>query len=222
MNVRNSWFITVCFSHNESAAPFNFRENHMGTKTYTGFNADQEQAMRQVVSNAGTALSKAYAAMIKNTDTASFTTWFGTGNRASVQRIVQLMNYAMINGVVNISYTAGGHCANGTTNAVAYAPNGVWVQPDISGAGSKVADFNMDVCPRFLKIMALLGSENQSQVGTFLHELSHLVGNTNDEVYPGGAVAYGATAAKRLAKDYPATAINNAENYGFYISSFLN
>ncbi|NER51317.1 MAG: hypothetical protein F6J92_32545 [Symploca sp. SIO1A3] len=52
-----------------------------------------------------------------------------------------------------------------------------------------------------------------SQVGIILHEITHLVGNTEDH-------KYGETECKRLAQENPNMARNNADNYEFYIESF--
>jgi Lysine-specific metallo-endopeptidase len=193
----------------------------MGTKTYTGFDKRQEDKMRKIVGTASIAIGKAYGSHVKTTDGKEYCTWFGTGPKGTVKNVLHRMNYAMTNGTIDINFTAAGLCAIPGTNAVSYMPAPGWGLAGVGAAGSMA--FNMDICPRLLNIMASLGSDNQSQVGTFLHELSHLLGGTNDVVFPGTAVtAYGSTAAKKLAKTYPASAVNNAENYGFYISSFVS
>lgn len=194
----------------------------MGKKTYTGFNDAQEKQIRAVVADASVALSKAYAGHVNNNDGPLFTTWFGTGARATVKDILHRMNYAMTNGSITINYSALGNCAGGTTNAVAYSPAHGWGQASIAQAASAASNFTLDICPRLLKAMSFTGSGSQSQVGTLLHEISHLLGNTDDEVDPGNnTVAYGSVAAKRLARLYPNQAVNNAENFGFYISAYL-
>lgn len=192
----------------------------MGKKVYTGFSAAQETQIKKIVSTASDALTKAYAVHIKGSDSAEFTKWFGTGNRNTVKEILHKMNYAMLNGNIDISYNSGGHCDGGNTNAVAFMPAHGWNVANVNQA--KNVNFNLVICPRLLKIMSSLGSDNQSQVGTLLHEISHLLGGTDDETDPTtGNIAYGAAAAKNLAKNHPGLAINNAENFGFYISSFI-
>ena len=192
----------------------------MGKKIYTGFSSAQEKSMRSIVKDASSALTKAYAVHSKTDDNDLFSIWFGTGARASVKAVLKAMNAGMKDGTVTINYTALGGCAGGNTNAIAYQPAIGWQVANIQQARN--VDFTLDICPRLLKIMATAGTENQSQVGTLLHEISHLLGGTNDEADPGtGVVAYGAAAAKALATNHPALAVNNAENYGFYISAFL-
>jgi len=192
----------------------------MGKKTYIDFSESHEKAMRQVVSRASDALSLAYAGHVKVTDGSQFARWFGTGPRATVQRVLQRMNYSMINGNIEISYVADGICQGGFVNAMAFRPAHGWRAANITEA--KAYNFNMSICPRFLKIMPAEGSSNQSQVGTLVHEISHLLGGTQDIVDPNsGDVVYGATAAKALAAQFPALAVNNAENYGFYVAEFL-
>ncbi len=77
--------------------------------------------------------------------------------------------------------------------------------------------------------MAQQGVERQNISGTLIHEMSHAVGGTWD-VVQNGAVVYGADAAKDLARNpagatgpaaVAATALNNAENYGFFCMEFL-
>lgn len=52
-------------------------------------------------------------------------------------------------------------------------------------------------------------SGQDSQFGTIIHELTHLTKDTDD-------TAYGTTACKALAKNKPAKAINNADNYEYF------
>jgi hypothetical protein len=60
----------------------------------------------------------------------------------------------------------------------------------------------------------------QSQFETLVHELSHLVLNTNDETLSSGVTAYGGSNARTLAAQSPDKAKNNAENWGFFIEDF--
>jgi uncharacterized Zn-binding protein involved in type VI secretion len=60
-----------------------------------------------------------------------------------------------------------------------------------------------------------------SRAGTIVHELSHFrdVGGTKDVVHPacGGKKCYGTTNAENLAKQSPADAQTNADNFEFYM-----
>ena len=71
----------------------------------------------------------------------------------------------------------------------------------------------------------LLGID--SQVGTVIHELSHVVCSAEDVPNPAGgaypdgfADTYGETNCRWLADNYEAQARHNADNYLFYCSSF--
>jgi Lysine-specific metallo-endopeptidase len=191
----------------------------VGKKNYFGFTSAHEKVIKTIVATASGAISKAYSAHVKGTDASAFATWFGTGARAQVQGVLHKMNYGMTNGVININYNTAA-CTPGT-NAVAYAPAYGWARANVAQARAAGSAFNLDVCPCLIRQMSSLGSGNQSQVGTLIHEISHLLGNTDDEVNPAtGLVAYGASAAKALATTYPTQAVNNAENYGFYVSAY--
>jgi hypothetical protein len=64
-------------------------------------------------------------------------------------------------------------------------------------------------------------SGNDSIGGVLLHELSHHLCNTKDEVHPGtGQQTYGTASCLTLATGWPALAINNADNYEYYCESF--
>jgi hypothetical protein len=54
-----------------------------------------------------------------------------------------------------------------------------------------------------------------STMGTIIHELTHIVGNTND-------YEYGEDDCVILAQNDPEKAIENADNYEFYCESFKN
>lgn len=194
----------------------------MGKKTYTGFSESGEKQIRQIVNSASTAITLAFASHLKENDSDLFATWFGAGNRGRVKDVLHLINYAMTNGSIVINYTAVGYCAGGSTNAVAYPPVHGWGQATVAQARTPASQFTLDICPRLMNVMAFSGSGNQSQVGTLIHEISHLLGNTDDEIDPDtNNVAYGSAAAKTLALNHPNQAINNVENYGFYVSSYI-
>jgi hypothetical protein len=53
-----------------------------------------------------------------------------------------------------------------------------------------------------------------AQLNTIFHELSHLVGNTEDPVY-------GMVQSMVLAREDPDEAVNCAENFGFYCEDIV-
>ncbi len=60
----------------------------------------------------------------------------------------------------------------------------------------------------------------QSQFETVVHELSHIVIGTRDEVDALNVTAYGGANARALAAQSPALALTNAENWGFFVEEF--
>jgi hypothetical protein len=195
-------------------------ENEMGTKIYHAVPEDIERKIRRIISQASIALSKAYGIHVKDEDRSAFNTWFGNGDKNHVQNVLHRMNYAMTNGTINIYYNTVNCTIN--TNAVAYQPAHGWKLATVKQAASDLSIFQLDICPRLINSLTFLGSDNQSQEVTFLHEISHLLGDTLDEVNTlKNNIAYGAAEAKLLAKRNSHLAITNAENYGFYISSFI-
>jgi len=60
-----------------------------------------------------------------------------------------------------------------------------------------------------------------SMAGVVIHELSHTICDTDDEVYPGTTTeCYGEDLCQRLALNYPEKAVNNADNYEFFCESY--
>ncbi len=62
--------------------------------------------------------------------------------------------------------------------------------------------------------------DGQDKFETLVHELSHVILGTEDEKLSNGATAYGAVAARELATTNAGKAINNAENWGFFVEEF--
>jgi len=59
----------------------------------------------------------------------------------------------------------------------------------------------------------------QSKFNTLLHEISHVILNTNDELLNNGDEAYGAENAETLVGESTALAYTNAENWGIFIEA---
>jgi hypothetical protein len=62
-------------------------------------------------------------------------------------------------------------------------------------------------------------SNNQSQFETVIHELTHVILSTNDELLQSGEKAYGTHRALQLVGENPAVAQTNAENWGCFIEA---
>ncbi|MDJ0599820.1 MAG: M35 family metallo-endopeptidase [Crocosphaera sp.] len=131
-----------------------------------------------------------------------YTKWFGTYSPARIQvvdGIIQKMLAQLSTRAITID-GVGGLCRPGEYAYVLTAAVG-------GGLRSGVTIF---LCNQFFQI-PLYGKG--SQVGTILHEITHLVGATVDH-------ANGQTNCQRLAKRRPTLAINNGDSYTFYIESF--
>ena len=156
---------------------------------------------------------------------------FGTYDKARharVTEVISLMDFAVNSASVAIQYNIG---CGGNTNAAAYPPEGGWSAQNIKKV-LKSGGFKMSLCPRFFGAMPQNDRMAQNRTGTFVHELSHIVGNTNDvadnhvngapiTADPVGFTYYGRANARQLADYRPELAIENAENYGFYVSDLL-
>jgi hypothetical protein len=62
--------------------------------------------------------------------------------------------------------------------------------------------------------------DGQDKFETLVHELSHVILGTDDEMISGSRPAYGAVDARLLAVNAPNKAFNNAENWGFFVEEF--
>ncbi|WP_017721273.1 M35 family metallopeptidase [Kamptonema formosum] len=130
-----------------------------------------------------------------------FFKWFGSINTANLATVRDRVIYPMVRQLENNSVTieCGGADCERRDFAYVTAP----------GAGLGVGII-INLCEAFFTA-PLYGTN--SQVGTLLHEISHLVGNTNDH-------KYGQSRCLELAKTNPLEAINNADNYEYYLESF--
>lgn len=60
-----------------------------------------------------------------------------------------------------------------------------------------------------------------STAGVIIHELSHAICQTKDEIHPGtGQTCYGHVVCQDIAQNHVALAINNADNYEFFCEEF--
>lgn len=189
---------------------------------YTGFSVSNRSTVHDCATEAAQALDKAHKAVISLARNAAgknlkdYERWFGTFSRPNLTRVtevVALMDYALNSGRIHFTYNEG---CGATTNAAAFQPTHGWktskLKETLSGG-----TFKITMCPRFFGAMSQSSVTEQSRTETFIHELSHIVGNTEDEVHPDwNATAYGRNLARDLADNHPNLAVSNAENYGFY------
>jgi len=163
---------------------------------------------------------------ITREDETRWETWFGPVPTAQDMQTVRRTYYHMqrqltSKEVIVTTTDLFGDCDPGV-NAYVAPPFGV---PDPMGGPNipgTLADGDCVVvlCRDWFNL-PLWGGSSQTQTGTLIHELSHKIGNTDDHNLSDGTTAYGANAAKELAKEDPALARNNAENYNFFAQSLL-
>jgi hypothetical protein len=145
-----------------------------------------------------------------------------------VVEVVTLMDLALNGSSVQFEYNIS---CGATTNAVAFTPGGGWSVQSIKDL-LKSGRFRVSLCPRFFAALPQNDRMAQSRTGTLLHKLSHIVGNTNDiaekhinganiAAAPAGTTCYGRPLARQLADGWPNLAVENAENYGFFLTDLL-
>jgi hypothetical protein len=109
-----------------------------------------------------------------------------------------------------------------TTNAEASHFNAEYTKSyqgrEASGANAGV---KIKLPDRFFTQLKRTQSDDQTQIETFIHELSHVAAGTKDMNRPDHTTnpqpCYGRLAALALAQNFPEQARDNAENYGFFI-----
>lgn len=162
--------------------------------------------------------------------------WFGDDSNAFKQALAR--DLRRMRSVINVNTITIGEedlvSRDPHTNAAAFASNGrVGLgDPVISQGGNgphqhdgRNVFFNSNFkhLPKFLpknvNNRVRIDNHHQSQLNTLIHELSHLLIGTDDEVGQGGFTAYGTQFAERLARYNPVKAKNNAENWGIFVEA---
>lgn len=209
----------------------------MPQQTYFGFNPNKEPQIKNSFKNVRTLLGKARLTLhgqIHNklpskdkTEQERFTKWFGTYTVANATHVFDRLHLltrqlgsqrtAFLNAPTSnsVAYVRVAPGQNFGTQAANYAD---------AGAPALVPNAQIFIGKAFYTA-PLLGRD--SQVGTIIHELSHLVCNTEDVPNPAGgnyangfADTYGEANCMWLASNHDAQARHNADNYLFYCCSF--
>lgn len=129
----------------------------------------------------------------------AYITWFGALDNDRVVQVaknVHDMLHQLTNSRITIHYL-GDECEAGD-----------YAYTDSSGHGS-LNGVNVNLCAAYFTA-PLLGSN--SQTGTIIHELTHIIFDTDDH-------EYSQEDCKELARNNPARAIDNADNYEYFIES---
>jgi len=127
--------------------------------------------------------------------------WFGTISQANVSQVRDVIHSMLVQ--LRDRYVRLEEDLTEERGTFAYV-RGVDV------GGGLEAGVTIYLGPKFFTI-PLLGYN--CQVGTIIHEVSHLVGQTADH-------QYGEADCLALAKHDPAEAVTNADNYEFYVETF--
>lgn len=158
--------------------------------------------------------------------------WFGVMDATRLGRVtsvVSIMDFALNEASITFIYNTATVCTPGVNAAGTYTDK---ARAETIREALHNKNYTVHLCQRLFTQMSAVSSIEQSSVGTLVHELSHALGDTIDvdDDHISGAkdrfqpaddnanVRYGKTAAVELAKNYPAWAVENAENYGFYVT----
>jgi hypothetical protein len=197
--------------------------------TYSNFDTREKSIMTQVVHRAGEALASALAAYIQDDQRfrTKFKTWFGKTTPAAIEDVRTTLT--LMNGELehdNYSIALGAASGNENANVLHFtrvylhgrSPVGaIWQANKDNAADKKSAPLPMTIRPKLLT-MPLIDQTQQSQVETFLHELSHFAAGVIDYSPPNCYDVVGTTYCSNQSVD---VAVRNAENVGFFVQSFL-
>ncbi len=204
---------------------------------FSGFPPSKMVKAKNLVESAQTLLDSAHKALIslqkKSSNSAAlfdYRKWFGVVDPTRLNRVtsvVAIMDFAINEASIKFIYNDPGDCTPGV-NAAGSFTNSARAESILEALKNK--NYELVLCDRFFTQLVGISSIEQSSVGTLIHELSHILGDTIDvdDQHISGAKnhdqptannmnpRYGKDAAVNLAKNYPQWAVENAENYGFY------
>lgn len=194
---------------------------------YEGFDPKTEKIAKQILTKAEEALTKAQTTYVEteNLFRKNFNTWFGKTTKASIEDVVYSL--ALMGGEIqHNNYTIQLGAADGSeiANVLAFDRKYLHGRDPVDAiwrANKEDADSGnpspMIFRPRMLKL-PFVDQTSDSQVQTFLHELSHFAAGTIDYDAPN---CYGIAGTKYCIGKGVDIAVRNAENVGFFIQSFL-
>lgn len=156
---------------------------------------------------------------------AALTRWFGDNSPAFARQMKEKV--AKMRGVLNsqqIELTTSMQGGDVTENASAtHFTGGIFGGGSGAVVGRMTSSLtSMNISPNFKNLPQTAAGVAAAWVGqdkleTILHELSHYVWGTADELLDNGTTAYEGQNARLLATQSSARAKNNAENWGFFI-----
>ena len=161
-----------------------------GSTSYTGCSTSRQSLLSTARSNASTYAANSFNYLNAGTQSARYTTWFGTYNSTRYSTVRS--HYSNIrNAMDTASVTFNCTC---TDSAYAY------VYP--------TQPYTIYLCNAYWSAPS---TGTDSKAGTLVHEMSHfnVIASTDDW-------AYGQTAAKNLAKTNTTRAIDNADSHEYF------
>lgn len=192
----------------------------MANINYVGFPANELKKIKSIIFESERIVRHCeYGMSSWDSRTRSYyTKWFGkvtNNDKGQVPNVLSKMLNCLTSGKFKLIYNQASDCSDGKTYAAALAGDRPETYHDIS----KGTDFEMTICAKMWELNRYKETENEAdtQVLTFIHELSHMAGGTDDEPHPTGTgKAYGKMAATALAQSNSNSARNNADNYAFF------
>jgi hypothetical protein len=203
---------------------------------YIGFSGQQKPLIQRANVQAGACIQFALDTAMFQTDVflRAMKTYFGTSskNQSAVMAVLNSMVLAVRQGTYDlvmagasgstlaaaetIGSAMGGRAkGKGTDGSTVYHVPYIKTSQDEAAKGTKNL---VSIMPSFFTL-PYKGKDMDTQVETIIHELSHHAANTDDEEV-NGKDCYGYEGVKRAVR--AGKAINNAENYGYFICSFQN
>lgn len=144
---------------------------------------------------------------LRNNPPSAYLTWFGTFEQGRYQRVRGVLDGVRFK--LNSDSTLTAYCRIDPA-----APCDE--QGDIAATNARVrGDFDVWFCNAFFALHANEGFDTQA--GSVLHEMTHSIGNTED--IPGG---YSPPNAANLATNSPGSAVDNADNYEFFVEQLYD
>lgn len=162
------------------------------------------------------ACSKAQSELAAGRGLTELGRWFGTTPAATVKtKVGKLRSFFNLNSI-NLHFADLGD--RGTDTAAAYAPSGGWDDyTNVTKANRNSFEMYLNSAweqkPTW-STKPLITAGSGGQFKTLVHELSHLGLNTNDHVYT-------AQQAVLLAQNNADNALDNADNWGFFVEEFV-
>lgn len=163
-----------------------------------------------------------------------FRTWFGTKENEDYSPVInniQKLSHGFHNATVRVhdhywGVLPPGFCTNTLAAARRSAPREssggyAYQEAKVSYRDIEVADHRLIICPDFwnARIMGRQYNPGDTQLGSIMHEMTHMFGGTVDRGSSGSdADAYGEANCILNAQNTPDIARINADNYCYYLT----